>query len=615
MSFKTTVALLGGLAVLGTAMFFMLDGEGGLEGGGGGTRRILPGLLTKEVRAVELSWLAEAGGRRQVHLERGADGWVLRCEEVAGGRVLPALGQPVAEILESLQAMVARRRLAQEVARQKRRLGLGTGSRATITLRRASGGPLTLDVGADMEPAGMVVSLRGSDAVYEVDRGLRPSLFPEPRELWDRRIFQTNPLEVAALTVEGPGGETLELVREFSSWRVRSPFQGRADTRAAEKLRNRLLGLQVREFVDPAELPEELHEVLYTAQVTSREGESEVVRFGKVSTQGRGLLAFVGPDRRPVLVDDAVIPFLKQPARRYRDRHLHPRASEAVRELVVTRNGAGVLQLRRIEKGQIEIVVPGRDPVPEGETRLLMAPEEQSTFFRRLTGLKVERYGEGEHSFDPALRLMVRYEGDAGGAGVREILFGPQGDDGLRPVRVVGEPGFGWVSERNMRFLLEPYWELAFPFAGGSQAYYHIAEIRIRDRAGRTFRFTGRSGGPRLRLFLEGDGAGREMPQELVDPMVEKLVGLRLAGFAGERSPGEELFDEPVLVVRWLHAPGGTPESIPEEGRWHVWRTGRRREDGLHPATVDMLPFLVCLVENADLQPFWTAADWAHEAR
>jgi len=371
----------------------------------------------------------------------------------------------------------------------------------------------------------------------------------------------------------------------------------------------------VLEYLDPEQLPAELEEVVYEVELVACDEEDAVtVRFGRVSTQGRGVIARVAGSADVVLVDDAVVPFLRRPARHYRDRRLCPRASEAITRLAVSVEGRRTLEL--VRRGPfVQIVTDGERP--EEAIPILMDDELRSAFFRQLTELRVERYAAGLPDFAPELRVVVTYGGTSEEEEVeRELLFGAEVPEEGVPARVTGERGAGWIDPRGLAFLRKPWWSYARRFAGGSSAWFRIAALEVEDGGGRKARFVGRPGPDGLELVLMEDGreqkaVPRQGENNLVDRAVEKLVHNRVKGFLGERGSVPDPAARPRLTVRWLENPEGTVRRIEHQGRWRTWIVGQPDETGDYPAISDYLPELVFVVGHEDIEPFLQLLDFA----
>lgn len=590
MNIKTTLVLivLVGL-LLGAWALFLRGGPGEVREGF--DKPFFESFLPSDADEIRIQ---DAGGLRvkePVLFTRGAGGWEVTSASLENGRPVRAKARVVQDVLEAVQALAPLRMVTEDAnAQEEQELGIGVRDCLTITVSGKAMEPLSLTFGAELGPGEVTCRASSRPEIFAVPKEALRSLAPEARDAEDPALLRLEVLDVKTIAVERDGSRVLSVERGHSRWFMSAPIDGvPADAQRCERLRSAALSLAIRKRLwdaDPAEVFK--GEAPWRITVGTATGKSHTVVLGGAHEK-LGVTARLD-DREPiVVVSDDILALLGGDLGRYRDRRPLDVPNARVAMVKVENKQGPDLTLQRFNQSRFKILLPDR----EMPAVTLFADEvDASAYLAGLRGIHFTRFGTEEPLFEPELVVTVS-SASAGAQKLTEqaVAIGPA-TDGERPLRVVGQPGLGYVTDESVAFLKRPYWELLERRAKCTDAYFKVGRLEVTSSEGTVSKYVGRIPGFQQDLIL-----AREDGDVLVDvrpDAKERLITAMTGGFAvdswlGEGARPEMGFDKPYLLVRWFEPKGATNAGIPQtdEGEWNALVIGRRKADGKYYAMIE----------------------------
>ena len=591
MNIKTTLILMLLVGVLLAVWAIFLRSGAGVVHPEWTGRPFFGSFVVGDVSGVRLE---DAGGRRlkdPVTFGRGPAGWQVSCESLEDGRAVRAKTRVVEDLLETVQALKPLRMVFEEPTSEgEQGLGLGVRDCLTIMVTGPQMEPLSLTLGAEVGPGEVACRVSTRSEIFSVPQEVLRGLAIEARDAQDPALLRLEILEVTSIAVDRAGTRVLSLDRGHARWFMRVPIEGApADGERCDRLRNAVLSAAIRERLwDQKSTDEFTDPPAWRITVGTAGGASHVVRLGRRRGDG-GLVAGLDGKLPIVVVGDGILPLLEGDLGRYRDRRPLDVPSSRVMGVRVEREGAGSLMLQRHNQQVFRITLPGR---PAPDVALFADEVDAGQFLSSLRAVQFDRFEIESVPFDTDLEVVVSVaEPGARTAGEQRIQIGAA-IGGSRPLRVVGQPGIGWVKDAAVAFLQRPYWDLLERRAKCTDAYFKVGRVEVTNAEGAVTRYIGRVPGLQADLILSRveNGVEAALKPDVQRRLLNAMTGgVAVRSWIGEGSQPEMGFDKPHLLFRWFEPKGATNSGIPQtdEGEWKALVVGRRQADGTYYAMIE----------------------------
>ncbi|NRA97278.1 MAG: DUF4340 domain-containing protein [Planctomycetes bacterium] len=591
MNIKTTLILMvlvGGL--LGVWAIFLRGGPGevhpALTGG-----PFFSNFLASDANEVRIE---DAGGHRvkdAVTFTRGAGGWQVSSASLEGGRPVPAKARVVEEVLEVVQALKPLRLVVEDPdANEEQELGLGVRDCLTITVSGPTMNPVSLALGSEVGPGEVTCRASARPEVFAVPQEVLRSLAPEARDAEDPALLRLDVLDVKTIEVERAGERVLSLDRGHARWFMEAPIAGApADGEHCDRLRQAVLSLAIQARLwDQGPMEELTDPPAWRIVVGTASGESHVVRFGRIRGNG-GIVAGLDDKLPLVVVSDHIVPLLQGDLARYRDRRPLDIPNSRIASVRVERQDDSALMLQRHNQQVFRITLPGRT-MPN--VTLFADEVDTGEFLSSLGAVQFVRFAIEEPAFEPALEVVVSVTAPGGQVRAEQRIKIGSSSEGERPLRVVGQPGTGWVKDEAVAFLGRPYWSLLERRAKCTDAYFKVGRMEVTNAEGKATRYTGRIPGLQQDLVLSRDvnGVRVAMKPDIQRRLLTAMTGgVAVESWIGEGARPEMGFERPHLLVRWFEPEGATNSGIPQtdEGEWKALIIGNRQANGTYYAMIE----------------------------
>lgn len=252
---KTLLILAVVVLLLGAFIWFYERDLPGSEERAEQAKRVLGGLESRDVEAMEIAWEdqrvrlerrapeeAEVGEDADQDASAAEESW--RLVEPWATRADPT---EVSRLLDTLTDLEKRRTLEDP---DRGAMGLDPPA-ATVTLTTEEGGRV-LQVGGEVPVSkDRIVALADGAEAYQVRGAVWDDLTRDPGEWRDRKILAADTDDVKRVELSAEEGEEpVVLVRDGDSFRLEAPLEDRADRDAVRTFFDRLTGLRAQSFVD-----------------------------------------------------------------------------------------------------------------------------------------------------------------------------------------------------------------------------------------------------------------------------------------------------------------------------------------------------------------------------
>lgn len=554
----------------------------------------------------------DASGDRMtapVELARSQGRWQVSSPAVEDGHAVNARERVAADVLDAVQAVTPLRIVNENPSSQDEiDLGLDARHRLEISVDGPTMDAISLQFGAKVGAGEVTCRASSRREVFAVPREVLRRLAPRAEDAVDPALLRLDVLDVRRLRVAVAGAEVLDVERGHQRWFMNKPFQAApGDSERCDQLRSAVLSLAIAKRLWDKK-PEEVVPAPAPWQLTVRTatGIEHVIHLGKRVKDGLIAARLEGAEHA-VIVSDDILAVLDGDWGRFRDRHpIEAPASRLISVALEQKNGEHVA-FRRVNQTVFRIELPDRRM---REVPTFADDVEMSSFLAQLRGIELLRFVSDDATFEPDVKVTVTVHDPGAQKSIdRAYEIGPA-SGGMRPLRVVGQPGLGHINADAATFLTKPYWTLIERRAKCTDAYFKLGKLEFRDDKGTIASYVGRIPGAQQDLILARDRGGNltDIPDELKTRLVHHMIeGISVDSWLGEKRTDEMGFDKPRLLMRWFEPKGASVNGIPsgDEGEWRALVIGARRADGLHYATFDEgLVDLVFLVDPKDIAPF-----------
>ena len=610
MNIKTTLVLLVIAAVLlGVWAGFFRDGPGKVAPWTG--QPFFGSFIPSDAAEIRIEDGSGERVEQPLHFARTPLGWEVSSSAVEEGHAVRARTQVVAEILDAVQAIVPLRVVQEAPSGQEELdLGLDVRRRLTVAVSGPHMEPISLHFGSKVGAGEVTCRSSARSEIFAVPHEALRRLTPRPTEAIDPAVLRLDVLNVRQIKVEREGERALDIARSHSRWFLNAPFEAApGDGQRCDQLRSAVLGLGIVKRL----WKKKIGDVIPTPPpwritVGTTTGASRVIELGE--RVGQGLIAahVVGTEHAVVVSDD-ILALFDGDWGRFRDRHPIDAPASRLVALALHHKDRPPVAFRRYNATVFKIDLLGRE---NPSVPMLTDDVEMSSFLSALRGIELIRFGGKDLRFEPDLKIVITlHEPGATESIERTVEIGPV-TDGMRALRLVGQPGIGWINAESTGFLMRPYWELRERKVWCADAYFKLGRLQIRDSKGNVANYVGRIPAPKADLILSRDRNGNltDIPKPIKDRVVRHMIGETFSAHSwiGETATDAMGFDTPHLLVRWFEPKDATVEGIPpgDSGTWKALVIGSRRADGLHYARIeDGTLASMFLLSPKDLAPFF----------
>ena len=521
----------------------------------------------------------------------------------------------LAQLLQSLREVSALRTVAEHAGEADlERYGLHSGMSSAVTATAADGTVVSLSMGAALGTGGVAARTNRSDAVVAVPSEILPLLLPDRADCVDPQLLALNPLDVTSIRFHRAGVLAFSLERRFSRWVIGSQGDAPADAGQCDRMRNMLATVcSVLRHT-----PSEATSALWTAaalnsQMVELQERSGVVRSIEFRLAPSGeLLARTPEDACVHQVATEVKLVLALDASQLRDRRVVLAESGDI-VAVTVKNAGATTEWKLARTGTLwDVVLPAREAsanLAQPSTVLLPADAlARSKFIERLASLQYDAGSVQRTTASAANPVVVTIASGERADRIQTLAFA--GDSSGSVVMDDRESACsGSIAAASLDFLRATPLDLLERLAIGAGAYFAIGGIRLRMEGEEEveIRTTIPAPGEDLQGALVTAQGPRPIPEEVIRPVVHRLVVPTVKRFVGCGSAPEHGFERPLVDAAFyeLTKPDADQVDPNGDGRWRSLRIGAPCGSEGFYARFDGDPAdLVFILEQQDLAVF-----------